>query len=144
MGTALGRASALLVAAIVAASCGSDPPAAPSGGLTGTWSGVLTRNGDRGPTTWQLTQSGAALTGSWSVDYEGTTPDVAGSAGGTVNGARVTLFLAPGGPLTCPSGLSLSGTLSMTGTLAHDRITGRYTVFTCDGVDAGDVDVTRP
>jgi hypothetical protein len=139
----LASAAALMAAVLAAAGCGATNPAAPTGTLTGTWTGVLTRGSDSGPTEWRLSQNGAAITGTWSVDFAGSTHDASGAAGGTIIGAAVSLFLAPSAELDCGSGVTLSGTLSINGTAAGDRITGTYVTFTCDGVETGNVDVSR-
>ena len=136
-------ATAVMAALLAAGGCGSGAPTAPAGSLTGVWAGVLTREFDRGRTMWQLTQTGSAVTGTWSVDYDGQTPDAGGSLGGTVIGSSVSVFLAPSEPLTCDTGVVLSGTLSISGTIADDRITGTHATFTCDAADSGTVEVSR-
>ncbi len=132
--------AALLLAA---ASCGSSNPAAPSDALTGRWAGVLTRGTDTGSTTWQLSQNGPAVTGTWSVNFAGPTPDASGSVGGTVVGTTASLFLTPASEIVCPGGMTLSGIMTITATLSGERMTGSHVTFTCDSVDTGAVDVRR-
>jgi hypothetical protein len=128
---------------LLAAGCGSDGPAAPSGALAGRWSGTITRGADEGTTVWQLTQTGSGVSGTWSADFAGAAKDVGGLAGGTVIGSSVSLFLTPSEPIACGSGITLSGTLSVDATVSGDRLTGTYLVFTCDSVETGNVDVRR-
>ena len=140
-------AAVLLVAALAASTatvgCGRDTPAGPSSLLDGTWSGMYTRGTLPGTITLQLTQSGSGVTGTWSTDLEGTELDQAGSVGGTATGSMVALFLNPNGPLVCSSGQTLSGTLTMNGSFAGERLVGDYVVFECASVGTGRIDATR-
>jgi hypothetical protein len=90
-----------------------------------------------------MTQSGAGVTGTWSADLDGVAFDQAGSVGGTVAGAVVSLFLSPGAATACAGGATLSGTLTMNGSVSGDQLTGNYVVFTCDGADNGRIETTR-
>jgi hypothetical protein len=111
--------------------------------LGGTWRGTITRGATGGTVTLQMAESGAGVTGTWSADLDGTTFDQSGTVGGTVTASTVSLFLQPGSPTVCDSGATLSGTLTMNGTLAGDRLTGHYVVFTCDAASTGTIEVRR-
>jgi hypothetical protein len=127
---------------LLAGAC-DDNPAAPTGGLDGTWRGTMTRGAVTGTTTWQLTQSGAGVTGTWSADLEGQAFDQSGTVSGTVTASTASLFLQPGSPVVCGSGATLSGTLAMNGSLSGDRLTGDYVVLTCGVADTGRIEVNR-
>jgi len=133
---------AVLVCVVLGA-CDRDTPAGPTAGLDGTWRGTITRGTAAGTITLQMTQSGAGVTGVWTADLDGIAFDQSGSTGGTVVGSTVSLFLNPTTPTTCASGAALSGTLSMNGSLAGDRLTGDYVVFACDSAVTGRIEVTR-
>ena len=138
------RAGAWVVTVIVLGGCGSDSPTAPAGtSVKGIWSGTITRGGETGRTRWNLAQTGAAISGTWSVAYEDGAPEVSGAVSGTATGERVSFFLAPPEPLTCPAGPTLSGTITVSATTAGERITGTHFRFTCDGAESGTVDVAR-
>jgi hypothetical protein len=62
---------------------------------------------------------------------------------GSLSGAAISLFLAPAAPLVCSPGVTLSGTLAVSGTVTGDRLTGRYVILTCDGATGGTIDVTK-
>lgn len=136
-------ASAWLATVIVLGGCGSESPTAPDTGVAGVWSGTITRGSVSGRTRWELSQIGAAVSGAWSTDYDDGGAGMSGVVTGTATGDRVSLFLAPSAPLTCPAGTNLSGTITVTGTSAGERITGTHFKFTCDGVESGTVDVAR-
>lgn len=138
--------SFLCAAAIVCTAnsgCDRETPTEPASGLDGAWRGTITRGATAGTITLLLTQSGAGVTGTWTVDLDGLAFDQTGSTGGTLTGSTVSLFLTPETPLTCASGATLSGTLAMNGSLAGDRLTGNYVVFACDSAATGRIDVTR-
>jgi hypothetical protein len=120
-----------------------DNPAEPTAGLDGTWRGTMTRGAVTGTTTLRLTQAGAGVTGTWSADLEGPAFDQSGTVSGTVTASTVSLFLQPGSPLVCSPGATLSGTLTMNGSLSGDRLTGDYIVFSCEAASTGRIDVQR-
>jgi hypothetical protein len=134
---------AATIVCIATGGCDRDLPTQPASGLDGAWHGTITRGAMAGTIALLLTQSGAGVTGTWTADLDGLAFDQTGSAGGTVTGPTVSLFLSPATPLTCASGATLSGTLAMNGTIAGDRLTGDYVVFACDSVATGRIDVTR-
>jgi hypothetical protein len=133
---------AALTTCLLSAGC-ADNPAEPTSGLDGTWRGEMTRGAVTGTTTLQLVQSGAGVTGTWSADLEGTTFDQSGTVSGTVTASTVALFLQPGSPLVCGSAATLSGTLTVNGSLSGDRLSGDYVVFGCDAASTGRIDVQR-
>jgi hypothetical protein len=134
---------AAMTACALVTGCGGETPVEPTSGLDGTWRGTITRSTTPGTIRLQMTQSGAGVTGTWSADLDGLAFDQSGSVGGTVTGPSVSLFLNPGTPLVCGSGTTLSGTLAMNGSLAGDRLTGNYVVFSCESVDTGRIEVKR-
>jgi hypothetical protein len=107
------------------------------------WRGTYTRGASSGTMTLQLTQSGAGVTGTWSTDLEGVEFDQAGSLGGTATGSRVALFLTPAASLICSSGITLSGTLSLTASVEGDRLSGDVVALECESVATGRIEVTR-
>ena len=131
-----------MTSSLLSAGCG-DTPAEPTTGVSGTWRGTITRGATAGTTTVVLAQAGAGVTGTWSADLEGAAFDQSGTVGGTVTASTVSLFLQPGSPTVCDSGATLSGTLTMNGSLTTDRLTGDYVVLTCDAAATGRIEVTR-
>lgn len=133
---------AVLGLALGTMACGSSP-SSPTASLTGTWQGTQTRGGVAGAVTLQMTQTGAGVAGTWSAVIDGVGPPQTGSLGGTVVGSVISLSMTPSAPLVCSPSIMLSGTLSMTGTVADNHLTGDYVVFLCDGAATGRIDVTR-
>ena len=131
------------VACLVLSGCDRDTPTEPASGVDGAWRGTITRGAVAGTITMQLTQSGAGVTGTWTADLGGLEFDQSGSAGGTVAGSTVSLFLSPEAPLTCASGTTLSGTLALNGSVTGDRLVGDSVVFACNSAVTGRIDMTR-
>jgi hypothetical protein len=111
--------------------------------MGGSWRGTVTRGAVAGTIALQLAQSGSGVTGSWSADFEATTFDQAGTVGGTMTASTVSLFLRPASPVVCDSGATLSGTLTMNGSLTGDRLTGDYVALTCDAIATGRIEARR-
>ena len=128
----------------LAAGCGRRLPTTPTPLLDGTWTGSIVHSlAGTGTMVLTMSQVGVGVTGTWSADFAGDAYDRRGSAGGTVHGPQLALFLTPETPLNCGPGLGLSGTLALDGTVAGDRVTGTYVTLTCDGAEDGSVDVMR-
>jgi hypothetical protein len=89
--------------ALTAAACKSGSSSAPSGpavtGLTGAWSGTAADSSGPGLMTWQITQSGDAVSGTFTMIDSATTLNGRGSVNGTVSGStlRFILRVAAGG-----------------------------------------------
>jgi hypothetical protein len=134
---------AALTACVLVIGCGRDTPAEPTSGLDGTWRGTITRGAAAGTITMEMTQSGAAVAGTWTTDLDGLAFDQTGSLSGTVTGPAVALFLNPTTPLVCGTGATLSGILAMNGSLAGHRLTGNYVAFGCESAITGQIEVVR-
>jgi hypothetical protein len=125
------------------AACGSDV-SSPSGSLTGAWSGPITGEASvTGSARVVLTQTGSGVAGTFTTAYADATLDRSGSTGGTLVSNVLTMTLTPGTPLACGGGVTLSGTLSATLTVAADRLTGSYSGLTCGGATGGTLDLRR-
>jgi len=90
-----------------------------------------------------LTGRGPGVSGTWSARFSDTAFNKDGSIGGNHVGSTISLFLTPKVPLMCPTTQSLSGTLSVTGTVAENLLKGTYTVLTCNGATSGSLDLAR-
>jgi hypothetical protein len=129
---------------IVLAGCRARTPLAPTPQIEGAWSGTIShRVAVHGRATLAIAQSGAAVTGTWSADFDGATFDARGSIGGTVTATSLSLFLTPDVPHDCGSGETLTGTLALTASVRGDRLTGSYLGFACEGVESGEMDLMR-
>ena len=135
---------AVLAVVILALGCRAKNPAAPGGTLTGTWSGaVVDPVSGTGTMTLTMIQTGAGVGGTWSTSLESNPSMKGGSAGGSTAGSLASLFLTPTTSIVCESGMTLSGTLNVTATLAGNRLTGTYLVLTCNSATSGTIDLTR-
>jgi hypothetical protein len=131
----------LLLASFAACSSG---PAAPTGGLDGTWSGTLTDSASgSGTAQLVLTQTSAGVSGTFVIAFPDASRNRSGTAGGTLAASVLVLTLSPSAPLACSPGVTLSGTISATATIVGNRMTGTYSSFTCGGAIGGTIDVTR-
>jgi hypothetical protein len=126
------------------AACEHAGPTAPSTKLDGTWSGAID-DAARGSGTIALTvsQVQVGIAGRWAARFVSPPLEREGTLSGVANASAVSLFLTPSDPLTCPSGVVLSGTLSLTATVSGDHMVGTYTVLTCGGAASGTMDATR-
>ena len=133
----------VLVIAAFATACGGAPTTpTPTFPLAGTWVGQMTDSVGTGTLTMVLTQSGPGVSGTFVVSSSTAALVASGAAGGTANGAALSLFLTPSAPLVCSPTLTLTGTLGASLTVAGRRMTGQYFVAGCGGGRAGTVDVT--
>ena len=126
-----------LAALLMAAACGDKatetptsptPPAGPVS-LAGTYAGTVSDASGPGRLTWQLTQSNAAVSGTFTAvdDVSGVTAN--GSVSGTVSGATLTFRMAAA-PGSLPSpfaacSLELDGTAQVATTSIEGSYSGR-------------------
>lgn len=122
---------------LVIAGCGGDGGSGPSQtpNLSGSWRGSA-RDSDfgTGTMTATLTQSGASLTGNWSVQF----PDGLSTGtvtNGSVTGSNFVARLEPSDPTDCP--------LQANGSLSGNRLTGTYVTVQCTVNANGSFDLTR-
>jgi hypothetical protein len=133
-----------VVAGGLMASCQAWNPAGPGPALDGTWTGAIADEAaGAGSASLTIRQVGAGLSGTWSATFADSARRYAGSVGGTLRGAQVSLYLSPGAALACAPGRTLSGTLAFTGRIAGRQLTGSYVVLTCVGATGGTLDLTR-
>lgn len=127
----------------ISITCGSNPTAPGNQPpLNGTWIGSVTADdGGTGTATVVLMQTGVGVTGTFSIAAPGSPLLASGTAGGTVSGASIALFLTPSTPLACSSTLTLSGTIGAMLSIGPGRLSGRYLVTTCSGAQSGSVDL---
>jgi hypothetical protein len=121
-------------------------PTAPADPISvgGAWSGTV-EDSDAGQGTfeWVLTHTGQGLSGTYAVVFSDQAYSGSGTVAGVVTGAAGVAFLTPSVPLTCAPGISLTGLVYLNLSLAADRITGRYSSFTCGGGRVGTVELRR-
>jgi hypothetical protein len=132
------------IAILALAGCEKSSPTDPSGTLAGNWSGPIAGTA-AGDATAQiaLTQTGAGVTGTYTLAYTDASKNQSGVAGGTLAGTTLALTLTPAQPLVCGSA-TLSGTMSATLTLsAPDRLEGSYAAFVCGGAIGGSIALQR-
>lgn len=143
MHRALWRIVVCGVVLVSLAACSSGP-AAPSGGLDGTWLGTMT-DSVSGPGTLKLvlTQTSAGVAGTFVLAFADVSQNRSGAAGGTLAASVLVMTLTPTAPLVCSPGVTLSGTVSTTMTVSGNRMTGTYSAFTCGGAIGGNIDVTH-
>jgi len=132
-----------IIVAVFAVACRGRTPSGPTDPLDGTWTGTMLHDAaGSGSATLRLEQSGAAVSGTWSADFDETRFDVSGSVGGSMSGTMALLFLTPDVPAPC-GGTTLSGTLTLNASIHGDRLTGSFVLFTCAGAEGGSVDLAR-
>ncbi|HWB30830.1 MAG TPA: hypothetical protein VG736_10025 [Vicinamibacterales bacterium] len=132
------------IAILALAGCEKSSPTDPSGTLAGNWSGPIAGTA-AGDATAQiaLTQTGAGVTGTYTLAYTDASKNQSGVAGGTLAGTTLALTLTPAQPLVCGSA-TLSGTMSATLTMsAPDRLEGSYAAFVCGGAIGGSIALQR-
>lgn len=132
------------IAILALAGCEKSSPTEPSGSLAGNWSGPMAGT-TAGDATAQiaLTQTGAGVTGTYTLAYTDASKNQSGVAGGTLAGTTLALTLTPAQPLACGS-VTLSGTMSATLTMsAPDRLEGSYAAFVCGGAIGGSIALQR-
>ena len=133
---------AMAIAALVTACGGAPTTPTTTFPLAGTWVGQIADNAGTGTLTLVLSQSGPGVSGTFVVTSNTAALVSSGTAGGTANGAALSLFLTPSAPLVCSPTLTLTGTVGASLTIAGRRMTGQYFVTSCGGGRAGTVDVT--
>lgn len=104
--------------------------------LTGTWAGSTTNSQtqETGSARATLTQVGASLSGTWSVNYPSLGTN-SGTLSGTVTGSAVSVTLYPADPLGCEQ--------SVTATVRGSRMRGTWSTINCTVTASGSVDVRR-
>ena len=129
----------VLTMAAVGGCRGGTPP---TGLFEGRWSGAVVETG-RGAGSLELTlsQQGATLSGALRMQVSGIV-DRDGPVVGVASGTSASITYVPKERLPCGFG-TLSGTLTLTVTVAGDRVTGTYTQFTCSGPASGSIDASR-
>jgi hypothetical protein len=102
---------------MVAASCGATAPSS----VTGTWTGTWTDPGlGNASMTVTLTQSGTALSGTWSVNFPNSNGPVTGSLTGSLNGTSFLGTFTPDNAQACERDLTATvDQKSMTGTWVY-------------------------
>jgi hypothetical protein len=138
------RGLLLVLALSLAAGCHKATPVEPTDPLGGVWSGAIV-DSEAGPGTiqWTMVQNGPGLSGQWSASYSNASSNQSGAFTGTLIGPAVTLFLAPSTPIACGAGLTLSGTLSVNGSVMNGHLSGSYVVLTCASAKTGTIDLVK-
>ena len=127
------RRRALLLLAVglsLLTCCGSEGDS-----LTGTWTGAVRDIlGGNGGATFNFSQSGSDLAGTWDVIFTLTSRfNTGGTLTGTVTGDSASATLASSGPCS----------YSLTATRSGDRIQGSYSATGCNVVQTGTLDLER-
>jgi hypothetical protein len=108
---------------------GSTPSPDPSLNLTGTWSGTASDSSGSGQMTWQLTQSNSTVSGTATIDANGT--GGRGSVTGTLSGSSLQFTLTfPAGSFDAPyaaCATTVSGTSNASATVLSGTYTGSST-----------------
>ena len=132
---------------LVSTGCQSrQGPAAPDPvvSLAGTWSGTATDSeAGEGTVQWVMTHSDSGVAGTFTNDFADAAFSASGTLAGIVTGTAGTVFLMPVEPLKCSPTFAVTGTIYVTLAIGGDRITGRYSTFTCVGGRAGTLDLSR-
>lgn len=119
-------------------SSASGSPAAPSSpstsvNLTGTWSGTASDSSGPGRMTWQLTQSGSAISGTFTMADDAQSVSGSGTVSGTVSGAAIQFSLSvPAGGFDGKYA-ACSSTVSGSGSATGSSISGSYSGSSCGG-----------
>lgn len=122
---------------LVACGGGSSPTSPNPPSLTGAWSGsyVVTVGGSNsGPVVFQLTQSGATVSGTGTLD-PGTPVASSGVVVGGVSGSGLTMDFLPSSPVTCP--------IRFNGTWSANLIRGQWVAFNCSASFGGTLEMRR-
>jgi len=130
---------------VLVASCGTSPTAPASPDVLGTWKGTIAdESGISGTASISLTsQNAQGVAGTFTIASGATSLSIDGVASGTTVGPVLTLFLVPSSPLVCSPTLTLSGSISLSMTLANGRLTGRYSGVTCGSARSGTLDLSK-
>lgn len=135
---------ALLTALLCAGVARCSRAEAPSGLLTGTWTGTIVESGrGSGNATLVLDQRGQALTGALETTFQGVV-DRDGPVTGTASGSSSTIYFTPPEPIACGGGVQMSGTVAFTLQLTGVGLSGSYAGLTCGGAVGGTVDLRLP
>lgn len=129
-----------LILALLAPACGDDDksPAAPSvPNVAGNWSGPVSDNYvGAGQLAMSVSQSGSALTGTWTSTYNTPGYNNGGALTGSINtSGSITATLTPAVPTSCP--------FNSTATVNGSQINGTYAAFNCSVVVAGTFSLTK-
>ena len=116
------RAVLIILSLVATVNCGSSSPSSPSTpSLTGTWVGTeIDTVAGTGAAQSIITQSGSALSGTYSLTFTNPIFSNSGSLSGSVNGSTVSLTATPSNPLICPA--ADTATLNAAAT----QLTGTY------------------
>lgn len=118
--------------------CSGSSPSAPSpASLTGSWSGsyaVTVGGSNTGPAVFQLTHSGATVTGTGTLD-PGTPIASSGVVAGFVSGNGLIMEMVPSNPAICP--------IRFNGTWTRNRISGQWVAFNCAANFGGTLELRR-
>jgi hypothetical protein len=87
---------------------------------------------------------GATLQGTWTARYPNL-PELRGTFVGAAREGTADLALTPSTPLPCagPSPSQLAGNISLNVTVASNRLSGRSTFVSCQGVTEGTVELSH-
>jgi hypothetical protein len=133
-----------LLALFVSSGCRKKSGTTPDGALDGVWTGAIVDSVlGTGDLELDMSQTYDTLNGIWSATFSGGAPPRSGTVGGVVASSNVTLFLSPATSISCASRGTLSGTLTVTATVAANRLAGSYVILTCSGATTGTIDVAR-
>ena len=109
---------------LLAIGCASSPSTAPSAPLTGSWRGTSGNTPiGTGAISAMIVQSGADLSGTWTIAF----PNGAGSDGGALTGT----FTTPNVTLTLRSAVPQACGYLASAALTDNRMTGTYATFGC-------------
>jgi hypothetical protein len=86
-----------------------------------------------------LTQSGAGVSGTFTMTFSSSVLDRSGTVSGTAMTTTASMFLTPSTPLPC----GLSGTMGATVSISGTKLTGNYSAVACSGAVTGTLDLTR-
>ena len=137
--------------ALLVVGCGSSnsPSSIVSGGVSGTWSGDLSVEGQTATMTWTLTQTGQDVSGRVVLALTSGVVLLNGTLTGTLTGSSLpfTIMVSPGG---IPSQTLCSGQLGGTATLATNgarpTLAGSYSIISSNcttPISTGSFTLTR-
>jgi len=134
------RVAVALLAVVLAAAC-DDNPVAPGGPFLGTWAGpVMDSAAGAGLAQLVLTQSGAGVSGTFTMTFSSSVFDRSGTVSGTaMTTTAASMFLTPSTSLPC----GLSGTMGANVSISGTKLTGNYSAVACSGAVTGTLDLTR-
>jgi hypothetical protein len=138
---------------LLSVACGSSPTSptatsssstapAPSSILSGRWTGTSEETvapiqfATFGSVSLTVAQSGASLSGSYTITYADTRYNNSGSLSGTVSGTSISVTLSPSVPTYCQSRVTATHTSP---SLTPLYIQGTYVALNCTGAGGGTI-----